>query len=140
MTFGSARPGYAFLMTVLVVGAIAAGAVATLLLLGTSVLRGTVTLEAAARAQEAASACAEHALRSLRNDLGYAGDETVSLDGGAACDVLPVTGFGNADRSVCVEAEDGSVTRRLEISVSQVLPKTRVLFWRDVSSFSLCGS
>lgn len=139
MNAASAKPGYAFLVTVLVIGVVAAGAVATLLLLGTSVLRSTLTLEASARALERAGSCAERALLELRGDLSYAGDEEVTLADGATCTVLPVTGFGNEDRSICVEASDGSVIRRVELSVSTVLPQTRIARWRDVADFTFCS-
>lgn len=138
MMRGSSSPGYAFLITVLVTGIVAAGAVATLLLLGTSVLRSTLTLEDAAQAVERAGTCAEVALQSLRADLAYGGDETLTLSDGGTCDVRPVTGFGNEDRSVCVEARAGGVIRRMELSVTRVLPTTRIARWRDVPEFSLC--
>lgn len=139
MNIASSKPGYAFLVTVLVIGVVAAGAVATLLLLGTSVLRSTLTLEASARALERTGSCAERALQALRADLAYAGDEVVTLADGTTCTMLPVTGFGNEDRAICVEASDGSVIRRMEISVAQVLPQTRIERWRDVAEFTFCS-
>lgn len=134
----ASHAGYAFLITVLVLGAVAASAVVTLLLLGTSVLRNTLSLESASRAQAGAQSCAEHVLRSLRSDLSYPGDETITFEDGSECDVRVIGGSGNANRTVCVEAQDQGVIRRMEITVASVLPTTRILRWRDVSSFSLC--
>lgn len=138
MTPARARPGYAFLVTVLVVGLIASGAVATLLLLGTSVLRSAMTLEHAARAVMRAHSCAERALAELRADLSYAGGEELTLADGTTCAVYGVTGFGNSDRTVCVEATDGGVTRRTEIEIDIVLPDTRIAAWREVSQIAAC--
>lgn len=140
MTLSPARPGYAFLVTVLVIGTIAASAVATLLLLSTSALRSTLSLESSAHAHEAATACAERALWELRGNLQYIGDETVTLSSGAECRVLPVGGSGNTGRTVCVEATHQSVIRRLEITVATVLPSTAITRWQEVSEFSLCDS
>lgn len=139
MIFSSSHRGYAFLVTVLVLGGIAASAVVTLLLLGTSVLRNTLSLQSASRAQSVAQSCAERVLLSLRTDLGYAGDETLTLPDGSECDVLPIGGSGNTSRIVCVEAQDQGVIRRMEITVAAVLPTTRITRWHDVSSFSLCS-
>lgn len=140
MTHMRAKPGYAFLVTVLVIGVVAAGAVATLLLLGTSVLRSTLTLESSAKAVERAGACAERVLLNLRADLSYAGNETLTLADGSTCEVSPLSGFGNEERTICVEANDGSVIRRIELSVTQVLPNTVIDRWRDVATFTLCST
>lgn len=140
MMLRSARRGYAFLVTVLVIGTIAASAVVTLLLLGTSVLRATLSLENAAQAESGAMSCAERALQSLRNDLSYSGNETITLADGTTCRVLPLEGSGNSDRTICTEATAGSVIRRLEVTVDTVVPSTKVGGFLEVSDFSHCAS
>ncbi len=140
MTLHRSHSGYAFLVSVLVIGTIAASAVATLLLLGTSVLRSTLSLESSARAQAAVMSCAERSLAALRSDLSYAGGETLILTGGATCRVLEVGGAGNAERTLCVEATDGTVVRRVEMTVTAVLPSTTIERFEEVADFSLCAS
>lgn len=132
-----ARDGYVFLVSVLAVGAIATAVVATLLLAATSISRNRLTLEEAARALARSQTCVERALRMLRIDGAYSGNETLALASGS-CTVRAVGGVGNTDRVVCVEGVSGSVTRRLEVDVERIYPTLRIRQWQEVSSFSLC--
>jgi hypothetical protein len=104
--------GYVFLVGVLVIGAIAAATTMSLLLLGWAAEQNGRTIEESARAVEIARACAERTLRTLRSNLAYAGNETLSLYGGQ-CVIRPINGSGNEQRIVCIEGRYGVVYRRL---------------------------
>lgn len=134
---GTLRSGYVLLFSVIVIGAIASGIVASLLMLGTTASQVGIASEYGTKAFALAGGCAEYALQALRTSTNYAGNETKSYASGT-CEILTIGGVGNNDRMICIEGTAGSVTRRLEIIVSQVLPKTRIDSWQEVSSFSLC--
>ncbi len=84
-----------------------------------------------------AQACAEYALKELRKDPSYAGNDIMSL-GTGSCEILPVGGIGNNNRLICTEGQVGDVFRRLEIVVRDVLPKVKISSWQEVSLFTLC--
>lgn len=133
------RGGYVFLVTVLIVGAVATTVVSSFLLLATTSMRTTLLFEQSAQALASAQTCIERALRELRLDGGYAGNVVSSLSS-SSCRILPIAGEGNEDRSVCTEGRSGSAVRRLEVMISDILPSTSISSWREVPAFTLCPS
>lgn len=134
----SHRDGYVFLISVLFVGAIAMATAATLVILGIGAERSGRVYAQSSQAFQNAETCAERALRSLRTSLGYVGSETVTLTSGT-CEIKAIDGSGNFSRSICVKGLAGNVTRRLQISVSELLPVAHIGSWQEVSSFTLCS-
>lgn len=139
MRIPPSRPGYVLLISVLAVGAIVTLMVAVLLLLSATIARSTISLEQSARAMTYANTCAERMLLDLFRDPNATSNGTVTFAFGS-CTTSPVAGVGNTDRAICVEGLSGTVRRRLEISVSRLLPSVRVRSWREVTQFSLCPS
>lgn len=131
------RGGYILLVTVLVTGAVAVAVVSALLFLGTNASRMEITMEQSARAMAYARTCMESALLSLTQDGSYAGSGTQVFTYGT-CRTLPVGGSGNAERTVCAEGVSGLTTRRIEASLSRILPTTQFSAMREVSDFTLC--
>ncbi len=129
--------GYVFLVTVLMIGAIASTTLLSLLLLGWAAEQNGVLVERSMRSFEQVQVCAERTLRSLRLDPTYAGDETFKLDYGN-CTIRKISGAGNINRIVCVESTVGTVTRRLEISISRLFPLITISSWQEVSAFTKC--
>lgn len=134
--FSSHRPGYIFLITVLVIGAIATTAAVSLILLGIAAEQSGATVQQSAQALEMAQTCAERALRSLRADITYDGGETVTLDPGGTCTIHPIGGSGNDERTLCIEGLSGNALRRLEIAIADLYPRIRIDDWREVAEFS----
>jgi hypothetical protein len=132
------RPGYIFLISVLVIGAVASATSVSLILLGLASEQSGLTVVQSAQAIELAQACAERALLFLRSDLSYGGGETLVIPGGT-CVIHHVGGSGNADRTLCLEGVSGLSTRRIEISVSAVYPSMLIGSWQEVDSFALCS-
>jgi hypothetical protein len=127
------------LISILAIGAIASAVVISMLLLGTAVGRTSLSMQQSESAAFLSEACAEYALRSLRANPSYNGNEVVggfSVNG--TCTILPIGGSGTSNRIICTEATVGNVVRRLEIVVQSLLPKTLIYSWQDVPSFSLC--
>lgn len=131
------RQGYVFLVTVLIIGIVAVLIVSSLLFIATNAARTGLTLETSGRALNFASTCMESALLSLHTDGAYAGNETQTFTYGS-CRVLAVGGSGNGQRTICTEGLSGSTTRRLEVTISRIIPSIRVVSWQEVPSFTLC--
>ena len=129
--------GYTFLLSVLFVGAIAMAVTGTMVLLSWLTMRTSATIESSTQAFELAMTCAEQGLLSLFKDGGYGGYEEFST-GDGICDILPIGGAGNENRTLCVEGTKDGVTRRLEIVVQKVLPAIRILSWQEVDMFAFC--
>lgn len=137
MIRSSSRPGYAFLVTVLLIGAIATTVVASLLLLAIGTSKSSLSIQQSALALAHARSCAERALATLRTDGTSTGDFSLTLTDGT-CRVLAIGGEGNETRTLCTEGTVGQVTRKLEIEIASVLPTIVIRSWREVAAFSLC--
>lgn len=132
-----ARPGYAFLITVLLIGALATGLVTAALLLSSSWSRDVITLRDGSKALALARSCAERGILALRQDLSYAGNEDLDVEDDE-CHIGSVSGAGAWNRSLCTTGTAGDSTRRLEVSLSAVLPNVLIQSWREVPAFTLC--
>lgn len=133
----SSRPGYIFLVSVLVIGVIASATATSLMLLGWAAEQNGLVVVQTSRAFEYAQTCAERAIRSLRADPGYAGGHETQFEWGA-CEVLAIGGGGNTDRSVCIEGSSGDHVRRMEIDIERLFPSTVIASWKEVPEFTLC--
>lgn len=137
MTTSSSHSGYVFLVSVLVIGAIAATTLMSLLLLGWAAEQNGFLAVQSHQALENAHTCMERTLLSLRKDPTYGGDETFTLARGT-CTVRPIGGSGNLNRTVCVEGDDGNTIQRMEVLIAQLFPSVTVASWQNISDFSLC--
>ena len=133
----AARPGYVFLVSVLVIGAIASTTAVSLVLVGLAAGQTGFAVSQSAQALGNANTCLERTLRSLRLDLTYAGGETFTLTTGT-CTVHDIGGAGNAHRAVCVEGQVRETVRRLQADLDEVFPAVKVDSWREVEEFTLC--
>ncbi len=133
----SSRPGYVFLISVLIIGAIVTEMAVSLILLGIAAQQSGLTVVQSTQAYENAQTCAERGLRSLRADLSYDGGESFGLPYGT-CSIARTAGSGNADRALCVTGVNGKNTRRLEISIRQLYPSVKIISWKEVGEFTLC--
>ena len=129
--------GYAFLVSVLVMGAVASTVALSQLLLGWAAQQNGFFLVQSYQAVEHARTCAESALLSLRQDPTYGGEQTFTLYQGS-CTIRYVGGTGNYNRTVCVQGASGPAVRKLEMNIYQIFPTTRLSSWQEVSTFSLC--
>lgn len=131
------RHGFMLLITILIIGAIASAILSSLLLLGISSTQVSFSVQQSQEALAAAQGCAEYALLQLRTSPSYAGNEFKTL-GLYQCEVMIINGIGNNNRAVCTEGTSGDTVRRLEITVTQILPQTKVYSWQEVGIFTLC--
>lgn len=138
MTHMRIRNGYIFLLTVLVTGAISMAIVISLLLLSIAAERTGLSLQQSSQSFALAQLCAEHALLSLHEDLGYTGDEQLERSYGT-CDILVIGGSGNSNRTICTEGISGNTVRRFEILVRKVIPSVEIYSWQEVELFTACA-
>lgn len=131
------RGGYVLLISVLIIGSIVSVILTSLLMLSTSASQVGLAIQQSSQSLALTQACAEYALQQLRTSLSYAGNAVQTLSTGT-CEILHVGGTGNNSRLVCIEGRVGDVVHRFEIVVSQVLPKTTIDSWQEVTTFSLC--
>tara|TARA_Y100000310_G_C20557294_1_gene751222 strand:- start:334 stop:756 length:423 start_codon:yes stop_codon:yes gene_type:complete len=132
------RSGYAFLLSVLVVGAISLAITTSVLLLSTSAARTGLALKHSSESLSLAQACADHALLSLRSNSNYSGNEILTI-GNGTCEVLTVGGTGNENRTLCTEGLRGDTARRIEILVTRLLPSVTITSWQEVTDFVSCS-
>lgn len=138
MTPPRTRPGYIFLMSVLIAGAIIGATAVTMILLSLGAEHTGLAVQDSLQAYEHAQTCAERGLLALRSNLAYAGRERVEFDNGS-CTIDSVAGAGNDDRVLCVTGQRFDTVRRLQIQVDLVHPKTVITAWEEVDSFTLCS-
>jgi hypothetical protein len=131
------RDGYAFLVTVLVIGVMATATATSLMLLGWAAEQNGFLVERSTQAEEYAKGCIERTFRRLRLEPSYAGGETVVFAKGS-CVIHPVAGDGVNDRRVCVEGRSGSANRRFEVAVDELFPAIKTSSFAEVAAFTLC--
>lgn len=131
------RPGYIFLITILVIGVIATATASSLLLLGWAAEQNGYLMQQSAQAFENAQTCAERALRELRRDLNYSGNRTFTLTRGT-CQISRIGGSGNEKRTLCVTGASGDTNRKMEVYIDRLYPGVTIRSWEEVASFSLC--
>ena len=78
--------------------------------------------------------CAEDALMSLKENLDYYGEETLTI-GQGNCTILQVKGSGNKDRVVETTGTIYNQTRKIKIEIGRVDPKMEIDSWREVVDF-----
>lgn len=132
------RKGYVFLISVLFVSAVAVSVLGSYLLLSIAALENGVTFQASTQALENAQTCAERGLMSLFLDSGYTGTQTFTLTDGT-CSILQPGGFGNDNRTLCLEGVSGAHTRRIEIVLERLLPSIQVYSWQEVATITSCS-
>lgn len=133
----ASRPGYAFLVTVLVIGVMATATATSLMLLGWAAEQNGFLVERSGQAEEYAKSCIERTFRTLRLNPAYAGGETLVYPKGS-CIIHAVAGDGVNDRRICVEGKSGRSTRRFEVNVDTVFPRVTISRFAEVVAFTLC--
>jgi len=81
-----------------------------------------------------ATLCAEDALMKLKRNLGYPGNETLTI-GEGNCNILSVEGSGNTNRVVKTAGNIYNQTRRIRIQINVVNPKMKINSWQEVVDF-----
>lgn len=131
--------GYVALMSVMIISVVGAGVAISLLTLGNAYERFVFTFQEEYVAQALAQSCANKALRQIRSNALYTGNENVDF-GFGHCDILSVTELGGT-YTVNVQGVADSVLQKTRIIVARAEdPDTSavsltVKYWQDVADF-----
>jgi len=128
------RTGFIALSTVLVLSAIFLSigiGIASRAISGASVV---TALELHHRAEVLADACAEYALIELTRTLNYSGNDSILIEGDT-CEILPISGAGNHNRTIETMSTVSNYTHRTKVEVSTVSPTMSIESWVRVASF-----
>lgn len=126
--------GFVALTSVLVLSAILFSISVTVTSRAISKVQVELSAYSEMQAKLLAHSCAEYALLELQRTLDYAGDETLTIND-QTCDIVTVSGSGNADRGVQTKATVNEHVYRMEVAISEVSPVVRITSWRSVSQF-----
>jgi uncharacterized iron-regulated membrane protein len=84
-----------------------------------------------AKARANVDACVDVAINKLKENAAYSGGETLNTDHGT-CQVVSVTGSGNTNRVITVQGDFNYVTRKAQVTISQVNPLTSISSWLEI--------
>jgi len=115
--FGSEKKqqGYVLLLSVIFLSVIAVVIAGSFLLLGLAHGQTNFALQQSAQARGLAEACAETALDNLRQNPGYAGNETLSITTDGSCNILPIS-FSDPTYTIQTNATVGQAVKNLIIT------------------------
>ncbi len=122
--------GFAALLGVLVLGAVAATMASALAFAGTRSLQASLALRQSYEAKGIARACADVALRQIHDNLAYAGSGGVTLGAGSC--TYTVVNSGGSVRTISVTATVSNVTKKLLVATSALSPTIVISSWREV--------
>src|SRR3989344_6784221 len=103
----------------------------TVLRVRTQILTGIKNM-AEEKALGLANACAEIAIGKLQTIFGYNGNEMVTL-AGIICEILPITGSGNHNRTVITQGSVGSTIKKIRVIITQISFPTKISSWGEIT-------
>lgn len=128
----SEEKGYIALLSTLFLVTIGGVVAGSLILLGLGFSKSSFALEQSNQAKALANACAEEALLKLKQDLSYAGNETITLASGS-CQIQDVKGTG-PNRIIKTTGTVGTIIRKVEVKV-KISPSFTLTSWLEVADF-----
>lgn len=78
--------------------------------------------------------CAEIALIKLKKDIDYIGNESLDIQG-VSCQIRPILGIGNQNRTVQTMANYQNQVRKIQIKIAKVRPQLQITSWQEVPEF-----
>lgn len=125
--------GFATLTSVLLAGSIASAVAVTLLLSGVSSTQNATSTTQSFQAIAVANACAEKALQTIHETLGFTGTGGLTLGEGSCA--FTVTSGSESARTITVSGTVGVVTRKMKIEINALTPKITFSSWQEVADF-----
>lgn len=124
-----ASQGYVALLTILIVGAAALTISVTLLTTSADSQRSALVSVNASQARQLANACAEEALRVLRDTQTYTGSSNLTLSTGS-CSYI-VTNNGGQSRLITTSSTINSVVKKMTVYATIGTSSISVTSWRE---------
>lgn len=122
--------GFIFLVTILIFFAILLSIGLAISLLSVWRMKMGFQKFQSSKAYYLANLCGEEALMSLKEDVDYPGNETMTEEGGN-CQILPIEG----NWVIKVIGNFQNQTKKMRIVVSQVDPEMVIDSWQEVAEF-----
>lgn len=130
--------GFMLLISLLIIGGASMIFAVGLLVYGFDYTYTSGNYEISRLAQNVANGCAEVALQKLRDNNGYAGNETITFPAGESCKIQTILGTGTANRVIQVQGWSVGqlATKRTEVRVATVAAHMVLTSWKEVTDFS----
>lgn len=129
----SHRSGYIALISILIISTIGLIMALGFAQEGMETNKGLVIKNKGQQALRNASACAEEALFKLREDLGYQGDESLSLREGE-CQIYPVA-TSTDEILIRTKGVVDNYESKLKVVVGTTTPSMEIKSWQEVADF-----
>ncbi len=123
--------GFVALISVLIVGAVGVVILTSLVSLGVSSVKSSISIEDGNRALMVADSCVEEALLKIREDNYFIGTEQVNFDEGNCFYIIESN--GEEVRTVKIEGRFKNSTKRLLIVINEINPKIVIGHWKQVA-------
>ncbi len=134
MIINNKKKGFVVLLGVLLLTAVLAILLPTLILISTDNYRLSDSINKGVTARIQAESCVEIALEKLRLNNTYNGNETITLIGSATCYIRPLTGSGQ-NRLIETQSTVDNHTKKIRVTLSQLTPQIITSSWIEVSDF-----
>ena len=124
------QTGFSTLFSVLVIGVVGTVIASSLLLLSIGSSQNSLTLERSTQARALSNACAETALKAIKQAENFLGSGSVTL-GGGSCTYNVTQGEGD-NKIISSAGSINSIIRKLEIMID-TSPELEVISWQEVA-------
>ena len=132
--FPAAHRGFIALTSLVIISAIILAISLGVSLRGVDESKTGLSQELGTRAHAAVERCVEEALMRLKNDLLYAGGESI-IEGGESCDIRAVGGSGNVNRTIEAQSTVSGYTKKIRAVASVINPLTVIESWQTIGDF-----
>jgi hypothetical protein len=131
---GARQAGYVALLTVLIVGAVAATIATTLLSTGADSQRTALVVQQAKQAHALAVACGQEAVQAIHDNIAFSGTNTLSLGTGSCS--YTITQPTTTTRAIAVSGTVDTVVRKLTATATIGTTTVTLGSWKEVSDNS----
>jgi len=131
---GTRQAGYVALLTVLIVGAVAAAIATTLLSTGADSQRTALVVQQSKQARALAVACGQEAVQKIHDNIAFSGTNTLS-QGAGSCSYT-VTQPATTIRGITATGTVGTMTRKLTASATVGTTTVTLGSWKEVTDNS----
>lgn len=126
------QSGYVTIISVIIIGAIAASVAVSLLTGGIDAAKNSLSVTRLAQARVLADACAEEALQNIR-DTSYIGTFNLSFPAGTCSST--VVSLGSPNFIITALGSSTDAIKKVRITINQLTPKITISSWSEVSDF-----
>ncbi len=127
--------GYILLISVMILGTAAVAIILVLLVIGVEDNLDSGNYYAGRSAHMFATNCMETALEKLKENVNYAGNETLSFPKGETCTILTIQGSGNTNRKIMTQSNVNGAIQKVQVTVATVSPQIILSRWEEVVDF-----